>query len=138
MTNTHRLLRTRTRRLRTTSLPTSIYHLPDGRIIYLRYHTNPVTGCARPYIAADDGHSCPAYLPPLPQQIWQKHPVLNPARIRQAAAVQLELAKLLKLTGSTAELRLTELITWLAVMYRLADTAVPESGQHPAGHQTAL
>ena len=32
MTNTHRLLRTRTRRLRTTSLPTSIYHLPDGRI----------------------------------------------------------------------------------------------------------
>lgn len=127
MTHTYRPVRIRSRRIKKTPLPSNIYLLPDGRIMYLRYNRNPITGTSRPYIAADDGVSHPAYIPPLPDQIWRKYPVLNPANTRQAAAVQIELAKILRLPKTsarpTAQTRLSELADWLAVMYRLTETA---------------
>jgi len=141
MINTYRPARTRSRRVRKTPLPNTIYFLPDGRIMYLRYNKNPIARSARPYIAADDGTSHPAYIPPLPDQIWRKYPVLNPANTRQAAAAQIELAKLLRLpkTGAkpNARARLCELADWLAVMYRLTETASARPDQRHVGHQPA-
>ena len=141
MTHTYRPVRTRSRRIRKTPLHENIYLLPDGRIMYLQYNKNPIAKTSRPYIAADDGTSCPAYIPPLPDQIWRKYPVLNPADIRQAAAAQIELAKLLRLpktgTKPTAQTRLSELADWLAVMYRLAETASAEPGQEHTDRQPA-
>lgn len=128
MTHTYRPVRTRSRRIRKTPLPENIDLLPDGRIMYLRYNKNPIAKSARPYIAADDETSCPAYIPPLPDQIWRKYPVLNPA----------DLLRLPKTgTKPTAQTRLSELADWLAVMYRLAETASAEPGQQHTGCQPA-
>ncbi|MDE2524119.1 MAG: hypothetical protein O0X96_03205 [Methanocorpusculum sp.] len=137
MTHTYRPARTRSRRIRKTQLPRSIYLLPDGRIMYLRYNKNPIANSARPYITADDGKNHPAYIPPLPEQIWRKHHVQNPARNRRAYPVQTELAKLLRLPKTCAQpaarTQLAELADWLAVMYRLTETtsASPDR-QHTA------
>ncbi|MDV0443417.1 hypothetical protein [Methanorbis rubei] len=108
--------------------PEKTYRLPDGRIMYISYHQNPIAKTSRPYIAADgigeSGHC--AYIPPLPMQILQKYPILNPKNIRTVTAAQLELARLLKIPRSgtfvNSTERLAELIDWLAIMYRLEET----------------
>ena len=101
--------------------------------MYIWYNKNPITGTARPYIAADDGTTHQAYIPPLPDQIQQKYPALNPSDTRMAAAMQIKLAKLLRLPKMdpepTAEERLSQLADWLAVMYRLTDTVPTAASQ---------
>ncbi|HJK30724.1 MAG TPA: hypothetical protein O0Y04_05035, partial [Methanocorpusculum sp.] len=111
MIHTYRPMRTRSRRTRRVSVFSNVYRLPDGRIMYIWYNKNPITGTARPYIAADDGTTHQAYIPPLPDQIQQKYPALNPSDTRMAAAMQIKLAKLLRLPKMdpepTAEERLS-------------------------------
>ncbi|HJK71302.1 MAG TPA: hypothetical protein O0X51_05340 [Methanocorpusculum sp.] len=138
MIHTYRPMRTRSRRTRRVSVFSNVYRLPDGRIMYIWYNKNPITGTARPYIAADDGTTHQAYIPPLPDQIQQKYPALNPSDTRMAAAMQIKLAKLLRLPKMdpepTAEERLSQLADWLAVMYRLTDTVPTAAEQQPVSY----
>ena len=126
MIHTYRPLRTRSRRTRRVSVFSNVYRLPDGRIMYIWYNKNPITGTARPYIAADDGTTHQAYIPPLPDQIRQKYPALNPSDTRMAAAMQIKLDKLLRLpkmeTEPIAEERQAQLADWLTGMYRIKET----------------
>ena len=93
MIHTYRPMRTRSRSTRRVSVFSNVYRLPDGRIMYIWYNKNPITGTARPYIAADDGTTHQAYIPPLPDQIQQNTAALNPSYTRNASAMQTKIAK---------------------------------------------